>query len=80
MSSDARVPFRLDVAGAVCRRNPAVLSFRGAALLIAIPLQQFSWADRHEGELVTGMIFLAGGLAFLIYYVMVSKQEMKESA
>lgn len=51
-----------------------------AALLITIPLQQYSWADSHEGELITGMIFLAGGLAFFIYYVIVSKQEAKESA
>ena len=52
----------------------------GAALLITIPLQQYSWADRHEGELITGMIFLAGGLAFLIYYIIVSKRETKERA
>jgi hypothetical protein len=50
----------------------------GAALLLTIPLQQYSWATRHEGELITGMIFLGGGLAFVIYYGIVAKREKHE--
>mgnify|MGYP000406889963 FL=1 len=55
-----------------------VALFIGASLLVVIPLQQFAWADRHEGELITGIIFLAGGLAFLLYYSIVSKREREQ--
>ena len=49
--------------------------FIGVGLLIVIPLQQTTWAQDHEGELITGMIFLCGGLAFLIYYVIAARKE-----
>jgi hypothetical protein len=55
-----------------------VALFIGASLLVVIPLQQFAWAQHHEGELITGIIFLAGGLAFLLYYSIVSKREKAE--
>jgi hypothetical protein len=54
-----------------------VALFIGLGLLIVIPLQQFSWAQGHEGELITGIIFLCGGLAFLIYYAIATKNEKK---
>ncbi|MDT8323350.1 MAG: DUF6249 domain-containing protein [Bacteroidota bacterium] len=57
-----------------------VALFIGAALLVVIPLQQFAWAQYHEGELITGIIFLAGGLAFLLYYGIVSKREKAEKS
>lgn len=47
----------------------------GVSLLISIPLQGFYWAQLHQGELITGLIFTGGGLAFLIYYALVSKEE-----
>ncbi len=47
----------------------------GVSLLISIPLQGFAWARVHQGELITGLIFTAGGLAFLIYYLLVAKAE-----
>ncbi len=50
----------------------------GLALLLSIPLQAFSWAQIHQGELITGLIFTGGGLAFLIYYLMVAKAEARE--
>lgn len=55
-----------------------VALFIGLALLVVIPLQQFAWAHRHEGELITGIIFLAGGMAFLLYYFIVAKREKTE--
>ncbi|MFZ1728492.1 MAG: hypothetical protein WBQ23_13645 [Bacteroidota bacterium] len=51
----------------------------GAALLISIPLQAFRWAQIHQGELITGLIFTAGGLGFLIYYAIVAGAEKKEN-
>ncbi|MCB2204019.1 hypothetical protein KQI65_04665 [bacterium] len=54
--------------------------FIGIALLVVIPLQQFAWAEHHEGELITGIIFMAGGLAFLVYYFIVSKRESEMEA
>ncbi len=47
----------------------------GLALLISIPLQSFYWAQIHDDELITGLIFTGGGLAFLIYYKIVSGEE-----
>jgi len=52
-----------------------VALFIGISLLVVIPLQQYRWAQQHDGELITGVIFVAGGLAFLIYYAMVSRRE-----
>ena len=49
--------------------------FIGIGLLIVIPLQQFSWSHKHEGELITGVIFFCGGLAFLIYYAIATKKD-----
>lgn len=49
----------------------------GVSLLITIPLQAFAWARLHQGELITGMIFIAGGLAFLLYYMLVAKAERR---
>lgn len=50
-------------------------AFIGAALLISIPLQAFEWARWHKGELITGLIFLSGGLAFLVYYMAAGRNE-----
>ncbi|PLX30923.1 MAG: hypothetical protein C0600_07065 [Ignavibacteria bacterium] len=47
----------------------------GLALLIVIPLQQFGWAQDHEGELITGVIFIGGGLAFLIYFFIATRKD-----
>lgn len=52
--------------------------FIGLSLLLSISLQAFWWAQEHEGELITGLIFTAGGLAFLLYYAIVAKAEKKE--
>lgn len=49
----------------------------GVGLMVVIPLQQTSWAQGHEGELITGMIFLCGGLAFLIYYLIATKKDQR---
>jgi len=57
-----------------------VAMFIGAALLVVIPLQQLSWSHDHEGELITGSIFLSGGIAFLLYYLIVSKREKDAEA
>ncbi|MBE0643574.1 MAG: hypothetical protein IH600_05805 [Bacteroidetes bacterium] len=54
--------------------------FIGVALLLSIPLQAFSWAQIHQGELITGLIFTGGGLAFLMYYMIVAKAERSEDA
>jgi hypothetical protein len=52
--------------------------FIGIALLISIPLQAFEWAQYHKGEMITGLIFTGGGLAFLIYYAVAAKKERHE--
>ncbi|MFA6233488.1 MAG: hypothetical protein WC824_04765 [Bacteroidota bacterium] len=52
--------------------------FIGLSLLLSISLQAFKWAQYHQGELITGLIFTAGGLAFLLYYAIVAKAEKKE--
>lgn len=53
-------------------------AFIGIALLVSIPLQAFDWARYHQGELITGLIFTGGGLAFLVYYGIAKKADERE--
>ncbi len=57
-----------------------VTFFVGIALVISIPLQSYEWARIHKGELVTGLMFACGGLAFLIYYAIVTRAQKQENA
>lgn len=53
-------------------------AFIGIAVLVSIPLQAFEWARSHQGELITGLVFTGGGLAFLIYYAVAEKAAAHE--
>ncbi len=47
----------------------------GLSLLIAIPMQQIVGGHEHSPEVIIGMLFLGGGLGFLLYYFLVGRKD-----